>query len=136
MRGMAPKFLAYVDKQGRPLWCLVLQLAFGLIAFIGEAGAGTTVFTWLLSLSGLANFFVWGSICLAHIRFRAGWKAQGHSLKELPYQASFGVGGSYVGLGIVILCLIAQFYTALFVSLVVFASSSIANNRAAYRRIS
>ena len=116
MRGMAPKFLGYVDKAGRPLWCIALQLTFGLIAFVNEAAAGSTIFTWLLSLSGLANFFVWGSICLAHIRFRAGWKVQGRSLKELPYQASFGVAGSYVGLGLVIICLIAQFYTALFVS--------------------
>jgi len=65
-------------------------------------------------LSGLANFFIWGSICLAHIRFRAGWQTQGHSLDELPYKASFGVIGSWIGLGLNILCLIASFYVALF----------------------
>ena len=113
---MAPKFLAYIDKKGRPLVCIAIQLVFGLIAFVNEASAGPTVFNWLLALSGLSNFFVWGSINLSHIRFRSGWKAQGHTLDELPYQASFGVIGSYIGLFLNIIALIATFYVSLFVS--------------------
>ncbi|MCJ1411708.1 hypothetical protein MMC19_005800 [Ptychographa xylographoides] len=112
-RGMGPKFLSYIDKHGRPIWCIIIQMLFALLAFINEASVGSTVFTWLLSLSGLSYFFVWGSICLSHIRFRAGWKAQGHSLKELPFQAQFGVIGSYIGLALNILALIATFYTSL-----------------------
>ncbi|MCJ1336267.1 hypothetical protein MMC09_001543 [Bachmanniomyces sp. S44760] len=112
--GMAPKFLAVIDKKGRPIACIILQLLFGLLAFINEASVGSTVFTWLLSLSGLSYFFVWGSICLSHIRFRAGWKAQGHSLQELPYQASFGVVGSYLGFSLNCIALIATFYVSLY----------------------
>jgi len=111
-RGMAPKFLAYVDKKGRPIPCIILQLAFGLLAFINESGDSSTIFDWLLALSGLAYFFIWGSICYSHIRFRKGWAAQGHSLDELPYKAAFGVWGSYIGVGLNILCLIASFYVA------------------------
>jgi amino acid transporter len=37
------------------------------------ADNGGTIFNWLLSLSGLAILFVYGSIALAHIRFRAAW---------------------------------------------------------------
>ena len=114
--GMGPHWLAYIDKKGRPVWCVLIQIAFGLIAFVNEATVGATVFDWLLSLSGLSAFFVWSSICLAHIRFRAGWKAQGHSLDELPYQASFGVIGSYIGLTLNALAIIATFYTSLYVS--------------------
>ncbi|KAI0128480.1 amino acid permease [Xylariales sp. AK1849] len=115
-RGMAPKFLAYVDKKGRPLWCIALQLAFGLLGYIGVAADHSTVFTWLLSLSGLSYFFVWGSICLAHIRFRAGWKAQGYSLKQLPYKAPLGVVGSWIGFIITVLAIMATFYTSLYPS--------------------
>jgi amino acid transporter len=115
-RGMAPKLLAYVDSKGRPIYGVIIQLLFGLLAFIGESGKSTTVFNWLLSLSGLSDFFVWGGICLAHIRFRAAWKAQGHVKDELPYQAMFGVIGSWYGLILNILCMIATFYVALFVS--------------------
>ncbi|KGO77441.1 Amino acid/polyamine transporter I [Penicillium italicum] len=111
-RGMAPRFMAYVDKGGRPLYCIILQIAFGLLAFINEASSGSTIFDWLLALSGISDFFIWGSICLAHIRFRSAWKHNGHTLKELAFAAPFGVIGSYIGLGLNILCLIAEFYVS------------------------
>ena len=70
---MAPKFLAYIDRKGRPLSVVALQLLFGCLAFINLAPNGGTIFTWLLSLSGLSILFVYGFIALAHIRFRAAW---------------------------------------------------------------
>lgn len=109
---MAPKFLAYIDKKGRPLYCILLQIAFAFLAFINEAKEGSTIFTWLLALSGISNFFVWGSICLAHIRFRQAWKYHGRDVKELAFAAPFGLIGSCIGFGLVVLCLIAAFYTA------------------------
>ena len=114
LNGMAPKFLAYVDKKGRPIPTIILQLIFGLLAFANEAtSAGSVLFGWLLALSGLANFFVYGSICIAHIRFRSAWSHNGHKVEELPYRASFGIYGSYVGLFLNFVCLAAQFYVAL-----------------------
>ncbi|CAG8004523.1 unnamed protein product [Penicillium olsonii] len=111
-RGMAPKFMAYIDKQGRPLYCILLQIAFGFLAFINEAPSGSIIFDWLLALSGIGDFFIWGSICLAHIRFRSAWAHNGHSVKELTFAAPMGVVGSYIGLGLNVLCLIAEFYVA------------------------
>lgn len=70
---MAPNFLAYIDKKGRPLSVVILQLLFGCLAFINLAKNGGDIFTWLLSLSGLAILFIYGSIALAHIRFRMAW---------------------------------------------------------------
>ncbi|KAJ2989455.1 hypothetical protein NUW58_g3458 [Xylaria curta] len=113
-RGMAPKFLSYVDKTGRPLWCIVIQLAFGLLGYVVDAPNGGEAFTWLLALSGLAYFFVWGSCCLAHIRFRMAWKAQNRDFREIPYQAPLGVWGSWIGFFLVWVCLIATFYNALY----------------------
>ncbi|KAI0194260.1 amino-acid permease inda1 [Xylaria flabelliformis] len=113
-RGMGPKFLAYVDKHGRPLWAIVIQLLFGLLGYIVDAPKGGDAFTWLLALSGLSYFFVWGSCCMAHIRFRMAWKAQGRDFREIPYQAPLGVWGSWIGLALVGICLIATFYNALY----------------------
>jgi len=84
------------------------------LAFVNEAKNGSVVFDWLLALSGVANFFVYGSICVAHIRFRSAWKYRGHSIEELPFRAQFGIWGSYLGLLLNFLCLAAQFYTALY----------------------
>ncbi|ETI26885.1 hypothetical protein G647_09984 [Cladophialophora carrionii CBS 160.54] len=112
--GMGPKFLSWIDKKGRPVWPVVIQMAFGLLAFINEAETGSTVFNWLLALTGLSSFFVWGSICLSHIRFRAGWKAAGRSLDDLPFRSQVGVYGSYLGLFLVVISLAATFYVDLF----------------------
>ncbi|KAJ5960730.1 uncharacterized protein N7479_007880 [Penicillium vulpinum] len=111
-RGMAPRFMAYIDKGGRPLYCIILQIIFGLLAFVNEAPSGGDIFNWLLALSGISDFFVWGSICLAHIRFRSAWAHNGRTVKELTYAAPFGVIGSYIGLGLNVLCLIAEFYVS------------------------
>lgn len=112
--GQAPAFLAYVDRMGRPLAALLLALVFGFLAYINIAPSGGTIFNWLLALSALSSFFTWGSICFCHIRFRAAWKAQGHSLKEIPFRSAAGVLGSWFGLILNVLCLIAQFYVALY----------------------
>ena len=114
-RGMAPKALGYIDKHGRPYVSVIIQLAFGFLAYINAApNVSTKFFDWLLALSGLADFFIWGSICFSHIRFRAGWKAQGRSIDEIPYKATFGVIGSWIGVFLNMICLMAAFYSALF----------------------
>ena len=109
----APKVFQYVDKAGRPLAGQAFALACGLIAYFScLPGGATQIFDWLLQISALSSFFTWGSICLAHIRFRAAMTYQGQSVKYLPFRACFGVYGSYVGLILNVLCLAAQIYLA------------------------
>jgi amino acid transporter len=71
--GMAPKILAYIDKKGRPVSVIILQLLFGCLAFINLAPSGGEIFGWLLSLSGLSILFIYSGVAVAHIRFRAAW---------------------------------------------------------------
>lgn len=63
-QGYAPKIFSYIDKSGRPLPSVAINLAFGGIAYIVLASEGSVVFDWLLALSGLAALFTWGSICV------------------------------------------------------------------------
>ncbi|KAF5670000.1 amino-acid permease inda1 [Fusarium heterosporum] len=112
-QGYAPKFFSFIDKSGRPLPAVVSIIAIGALGYISVDGEGTTVFIWLQALSGLAALFTWGSICLCHIRFRTAWKYHGHTLDEIPFKHVFGVWGSWVGLVLIVIVLIAQFYTAM-----------------------
>ncbi|CAG7558311.1 unnamed protein product [Fusarium equiseti] len=112
-QGYAPKFFSFIDKSGRPLPAVVSIIAIGALGYISVNGEGNTVFVWLQALSGLAALFTWGSICLCHIRFRQAWKYHGHTLDEIPFKHVFGVYGSWVGLTLIVIVLIAQFYTAM-----------------------
>ncbi|GAA5953501.1 hypothetical protein JCM3765_005055 [Sporobolomyces pararoseus] len=112
--GYAPRCFKYVDKSGRPLYSVIAVLLAAPIAYVNCGSSGTTVFNWLQALSGLSTLFSWAAICLSHIRFRAAWKHNGHSVDELPFRALGGVWGSWMGLFLIALVLIAQFYVALF----------------------
>lgn len=107
-QGYAPKCFKYIDKSGRPLYSTIAVILCGLLAFINLSASGAIIFDWLLALSGLAALFNWGSVCVAHIRFRAAWKAQGRTLEEIPFKAIGGVYGSYLGLAMIIMVLVAQ----------------------------
>lgn len=111
-QGYAPRFFTYVDRAGRPLWSTIFVIAWSPLAFMTLSTGGSIAFDWLQSLSGLAALFTWGSICFAHIRFRRAWAYHGHTVDEIPFTAIFGVTGSWIGLGLVIVVLIAQFYVA------------------------
>jgi len=111
-QGYAPKCFTYIDRAGRPLYSVAFILMWGPLAYMNLASTGETVFNWFVALSGLAALFTWGSICLAHIRFRKAWAYHGHTLDEIPFKAAGGVVGSWIGIGIIIVVLIAQFYTA------------------------
>ncbi|KAG0646761.1 General amino-acid permease GAP2 [Hyphodiscus hymeniophilus] len=113
-QGQAPRILAYIDRQGRPLVSIIVASILGLLCYVvagGQSTAGTAL-NWLYSLSGLSSIFTWGSICLAHIRFRQAWKKQGHTLDELAFKSQCGVIGSWIGFILNVLVLIAQFWTA------------------------
>lgn len=107
-QGYAPKLFTYIDKSGRPLPSVVALILCGFIAYVSLSATGPVVFDWLLAISGLAALFTWGSVCLAHIRFRNAWKYHGHTLDEIPFKAAGGVYGSYLGLFLCVIVLIAQ----------------------------
>ncbi|PSN65073.1 amino-acid permease inda1 [Corynespora cassiicola Philippines] len=112
-QGYAPKVFTYIDRSGRPLVSVAFVLIWGALAYMNLATGGEVVFNWLISLSGLAALFTWGSICLAHIRFRKAWIYHGHTLDEIPFKSVGGVYGSWLGIFIIFLVLAAQFYTAI-----------------------
>ncbi|WEW54652.1 histidine permease [Emydomyces testavorans] len=112
-QNQAPAFLAYIDRKGRPLMSIIVASVIGLLGFLAATPKRQDAFMWMLAISGLSAVFTWGSICLAHIRFRRGWRLQGHSVDELPFKAQGGVITSWIGFAINCIVLIAQFWTGL-----------------------
>ena len=74
--GHGPKFWLMWIK-GRPIYSIIIALAFGLIGFVGSSSSQAVVFNWLLALSGLSCIFIWFSISLAQIRVNYACKVQG-----------------------------------------------------------
>ncbi|KAI6247622.1 General amino-acid permease GAP2 [Erysiphe necator] len=114
-QGQAPRFLSYIDRRGRPIIAICVSSTVGSLSFLVAGGpdmAGIAL-KWLYSVSGLSSILTWGSICLAHIRYRAAWKAQGRSTKELTIRSQVGIVGSWIGLFLNFSVLVAQFWVAL-----------------------
>lgn len=112
-QGQAPRIFSYIDRKGRPIVGIALASLCGLLGYLGASKKQGDAFMWMLAISGLSSIFTWGSICLAHIRFRRGWQLQGHTLDELAFRSQPGVIGSWLGFIMNVLVLIAQFWTAM-----------------------
>ena len=110
-QNQAPKFFAYIDRKGRPLFSILFASAIGFLAYLAASDKQGEAFNWMLALSGLSSIFTWGSICLAHIRFRKGWKHHGHTLDELAFRSQPGIIGSWIGFIFNLLVLVVQFWT-------------------------
>ncbi|KAI5950968.1 HIP1 [Candida jiufengensis] len=110
--GHGPKFLAYIDKKGRPIFSIIFALLFGLIGFVCASKNQETVFAWLLAISGLSCVFIWFSISLAQVRVNYAAKVQGVEIYK-PYKAIGGDYGAYFSMLLNVLILVGQFYVAL-----------------------
>ncbi|RMZ80691.1 hypothetical protein DV738_g2687, partial [Chaetothyriales sp. CBS 135597] len=109
----APRILAYIDRKGRPLVAIIFAGSLGLLGYLAASSRQREAFDWMLAFTGLSSVLTWGSICLAHLRFRAAWKIQGHGLDELAFQSPVGTVGSWFGLIFNVLILIAQLWTGI-----------------------
>ena len=112
-QGYAPKYLDYVDREGRPLRALCVCAVFGVIGFAAASQQEEQVFTWLAAIAGLSELFTWSGILLSHFRFRCAMEKQGRDLSELGYKSTVGKWGSLYGVLFNILVYIAQFWVAI-----------------------
>ncbi|OAP56820.1 hypothetical protein AYL99_08932 [Fonsecaea erecta] len=111
--GMAPKIFLKCDKWGRPWGGIIISfLLGGGLCYMNVSETAATVFGWLSDLASLVTLYCWGLIFLCHIRFRAAWKAQGHSLSELPWTTRTFPYLSYYGLVVCVVLIVVEFYLA------------------------
>ncbi|KAL5048685.1 hypothetical protein BDW71DRAFT_16695 [Aspergillus fruticulosus] len=110
--GKAPKILGRTNAAGVPWVAIIFSNIFTCIVFLTLGENAGKVYDALITLSGVATFLVWTSICIAHIRFRSALTAQGQSPSSLPFQAALYPYGTYFALLFNIFLIFFQGYTA------------------------
>ncbi|KAL0944742.1 amino acid permease [Colletotrichum truncatum] len=96
--GQAPKMFGWTTKKGVPIVSLIFMNLIGFLSLLNlSAGAGV-VYTWIVSMTGVATFITWGLISLNHIRLRMALAAQNISADVLPFQAPAWKFCAYLGL--------------------------------------
>lgn len=110
--GNGPKFLAYIDRRGRPLVAQACMLTFAILCFVSASSKYNDVFDWLYAFVELVAMYVWASINLCHIKFRLAWKKANRSTSDLVYAAPLGIFGSIVAAAILIFIIGINFWTA------------------------
>lgn len=85
--GKAPKILGRTDKRGVPIPAILLTNACGALSMMNVSTGAGKAYGYIVNLSGVSTFLVWGSISFIHIRFRTAWKKQGNSPSELPFKS-------------------------------------------------
>lgn len=108
---LAPKSFNYVDKKRRPIIATLISLSFGFLAYLSILlpNGSKMMFEWLISLNGLSVLFIYGTICIDHIRFRHLLKIKDISTtSELPFRAPLGELGSYLGLLICVIIIVGR----------------------------
>ncbi|GAA95789.1 uncharacterized protein L969DRAFT_62736 [Mixia osmundae IAM 14324] len=95
--GKAPRIFRKCTKGGLPIWCLIITVMIGPLAYLNVSNNGTTVFNWFYNISSITGLLTWWAILLTAIRFYAGIKAQGIDRSLFPYKAPFQPYFSYYG---------------------------------------
>lgn len=105
--GMAPKIFGKANRHGIPFAALVGTTVIGLLTFLTSI-VGPKAYMYLVAASGLTGFLAWVGIALSHYRFRRAFLAQGHSLKELVYKATWFPFGPLLALVVSVLVIVGQ----------------------------
>ncbi|KAI1810601.1 amino acid permease-like protein [Poronia punctata] len=111
--GKAPRFLGWTDRRGVPIPAIVFSNAFGALSLLNISAGASNAYSYIVNLSGVSTFLVWGSISFIHIRFRQAWAVQGYSVDDLPFKSLWYPWNAYFGLGANIFLAFVQGWTTL-----------------------
>ncbi|KZV73878.1 amino acid transporter [Peniophora sp. CONT] len=83
--GNAPAIFLKTTRAGVPWVALIPSGLIGLLGLTALKSSAGTIFNYFVNLTSTAGLMCWFAIAVVYVRFNAGWKAQGHSRKDLPY---------------------------------------------------
>lgn len=85
IKGHAPKIFLRTTNWGVPYMCVLLQVAFSLLAYMCVSNSALTVFWWFVDLTAAGTLVSWICVSLNHIRLLQALKKQGISPNVLPW---------------------------------------------------
>lgn len=94
----APKILGYTTARGVPIYAVIFTNLFGFLALMNISTGAGQAYQYIVNLSGVSIFLVWGSIAIVHIKFRQAWTVQGRTLDQLPYKSVLYPYLTWIGL--------------------------------------
>ncbi|KAI9857439.1 MAG: hypothetical protein M1824_004847 [Vezdaea acicularis] len=103
LEGKAPKIFARCNRNGVPIYCVLLTLAIALLSFLQVSNGSAVVLQWFVNLvtaSQLINFSV---MTFTFIRFKKALEAQGIDRNTLPHKgfwqpftAYYALAGTFI----------------------------------------
>lgn len=98
IEGRAPRFLRKCTKNGVPIYCFFIVMAFPFLSFLQLGDNSAVVIDWIVNIitaGALIDFIV---MCGTFIQFHKACKAQGLDRKTLPYCGWFQPYGAWIAL--------------------------------------
>lgn len=84
--GLAPRFLLKTNRRGVPYFAVILMNASGLLSLMNISTGAAEAYNYIVNISGVAVFIVWGNVNFYHLRFRKAWALQGRLVADLPFK--------------------------------------------------
>lgn len=108
--GKAPQIFGRVNKNGVPIYALLLTTAIGALTFLSSLFGEGTVYLWLLNAASMSGFMAWLGIAISHYRFRKAYVYQGRDLNKLPYRAKWFPFGPIFAFALCVIVMLGQQY--------------------------
>lgn len=87
--GKAPKIFSSINRRGIPMNALYFTTLIASTVFFGSLFGDGTIYSFLVTASGVTGFIAWVGIAVCHYRFRKAYVAQGRKLEDLKYRAKW-----------------------------------------------
>ena len=97
-RKKAPRFLGYTNSHGIPVSAIVFTNLLGTLSMMNVSTGAGAAYTYIVNLSGVSTFLLWGAISFIHLRLRSAWAKQGRHENQLPFRSVFYPWNAYFGL--------------------------------------
>lgn len=110
--GMAPKVFGSLSERYVPRNATILSISgvwVGILAYTLDTDS--TIYTYLLALSGFSGAIAWISICWSQLNFRRRLEASGESIDTLKFRTPFFPYLTYFGIWIQVAALLVMVFT-------------------------